>query len=571
MNPSFGRSVGLAAVLVLVFSVGRATAPSASLAQNDPPPAWQLGNTAAPQRPGAPEAPLAQNTSGFTYQGQLRKNGAPVSAACNASFRLYDAATGGAQLGGTVTSATLQVAQGLFTIPLDFGWVFNGEARWLETAIGCGEAQSTLAPRTPLRPAPYAFALPGLRTVPGDVIAGQPTMNVIGGIVTGSVSSAISSNSYHSAILGGYVNRIDGASPFSAIGGGEGNRIATSSGYSAIDGGSNNAVGGTSSYAAIGAGSFNVITQNSAYSAIGGGYGNRVESLSFYSAIGGGDGNSVQRNSRHASIGGGLGNAIGFTTTHATISGGNFNEITRTSGYGAIGGGGRNRIDYLSDYGNIGGGYDNSIDQSSSVGTIGGGESNRIRYNSIHSVIGGGYGNVISSSIRGTIGGGYGNVITATSFGTIPGGYQAKARSYGEQAYATGGFNGVPGSAQTSVYVLRNTTIGAVTSTLYLDGAASEIDLVPGRAYVFEIQVIGVEDGPGSLLEAFRIEGAAYYAGVICPCVVGVVKTVIWSNFSGMDVVVGDPTQPKLRIRAKGTAGNNVRWVATVRTTEVSW
>ncbi len=145
-----------------------------------------------PSNPTSPSAPLTQNGSASAYQGQHRKSGAPVNTSCNASFKLFDSATGGAQVGGTVTSATLQVANGLFTVPLDFGCNFDGEARWLETTIGCGaDPQASLAPRTALRPAPYAFALPGFYARPNatspNIIGGYTenfiSLTVVGGVI----------------------------------------------------------------------------------------------------------------------------------------------------------------------------------------------------------------------------------------------------------------------------------------------------------------------------------------------------------------------------------------------------
>ncbi len=208
-----------------------------------------------PANPVSPASPLAQNGSAFTYQGQLRKNGAPVNASCNASFGLFDSPTGGAQVGGTVTSATLQVANGLFTIPLDFGWNFTGEARWLETAIGCGEAQSTLTPRTALRPAPYAFALPGMRTVPGDNDGGgNPTMNVIGGVVSGAISNTISPDSFNSVVAGGSGNVISGTATYGVIGGGNLNHVEVGN-AAAIGGGARNTA--RNWYATVGGGDSN--------------------------------------------------------------------------------------------------------------------------------------------------------------------------------------------------------------------------------------------------------------------------------------------------------------------------
>ena len=106
---------------------------------------------------------LAQDivTTVFTYQGELRQSGAPVSTAVDIRFRLYDAATLGAQVGPQLV-ATLTPVTGRFTTDLDFGAVFAGQNRWLEIDVRPvgGTAFTTLTPRQPLRAAPNAvFAL----------------------------------------------------------------------------------------------------------------------------------------------------------------------------------------------------------------------------------------------------------------------------------------------------------------------------------------------------------------------------------------------------------------------------
>ncbi|MHC4698587.1 MAG: hypothetical protein ACYTFA_17790 [Planctomycetota bacterium] len=96
----------------------------------------------------------------FTYQGQLKQAGVPVNGAADFVFRLWDAETGGAMV-GSVDPDSVNVVDGLFTVQLDFGaGAFNGDARWLEIEVefpsGAGN-WTTLAPRQPLTPAPYAM------------------------------------------------------------------------------------------------------------------------------------------------------------------------------------------------------------------------------------------------------------------------------------------------------------------------------------------------------------------------------------------------------------------------------
>ncbi len=110
------------------------------------------------------ESPGA-NTA-FTYQGRLTRGRAPVTEACNARFKLFDAETGGHQIGSTQT-ATIHPQGGLFTVQLDFGdSPFDGNARWLDIAVQCpGDASWVALGRTPITAAPYAlYALKAAKT-----------------------------------------------------------------------------------------------------------------------------------------------------------------------------------------------------------------------------------------------------------------------------------------------------------------------------------------------------------------------------------------------------------------------
>ncbi len=112
---------------------------------------------------GQAQGPVPQGIVGtaFTYQGQLKQNGLPVSGTCDFRFSLWDAETDGSQVGATLEQSTVAVSRGLFTVLLDFGpYAFNGDARYLGIDVRCpaGAGDYTpLAPRQALTPAPYAI------------------------------------------------------------------------------------------------------------------------------------------------------------------------------------------------------------------------------------------------------------------------------------------------------------------------------------------------------------------------------------------------------------------------------
>lgn len=101
-------------------------------------------------------APLG---TGFTYQGKLQKDGAPYTGTADLLFRLHDDIAAGDQIGADVSLAGVTVTEGLFTVDLDFGNVFDGTALWLAVHV-LTEADpdyTALEPRQLLAAAPYAL------------------------------------------------------------------------------------------------------------------------------------------------------------------------------------------------------------------------------------------------------------------------------------------------------------------------------------------------------------------------------------------------------------------------------
>jgi hypothetical protein len=218
-----------------------------------------------------PIEPQAITGTGFTYQGQLRTSSGLVNGTCDLQFALWDAATGGTQLGAVQIITGVAVSNGTFTVQLNgsnqFGPnAFNGQARWLQIAVKCGGDAGFIAlnPRQAITVTPYALALPGLRTEQN-----ASTNNIIGGHESNSVSSGVyaatiagggyTSESHlitdnYGTIGGGYRNQAGNNSGSSSdalgatVAGGHNNQAQGS--YSAIPGGQNNIAAGSHSFAA---------------------------------------------------------------------------------------------------------------------------------------------------------------------------------------------------------------------------------------------------------------------------------------------------------------------------------
>ena len=100
-------------------------------------------------------------TTAFTYQGRLTLNGNSPSGNLDLTFKLFDDAAAGNQIGNTLTNLNLSVSNGLVTVSLDFGGgAFPGADRWLQIGVrtnGSSDNFTTLSPRQPLTPTPYAM------------------------------------------------------------------------------------------------------------------------------------------------------------------------------------------------------------------------------------------------------------------------------------------------------------------------------------------------------------------------------------------------------------------------------
>ena len=154
-------------------------------------------------------------TSAFTYQGKLTDMSAPANGQYDFTFRLFDAATNGEQIGtnaacnGGVPATgadavcdNIQVTGGIFTVNLNFGAnaFSNGAPRFLEISVRAGAstgAYTLLSPRQQVTSAP--FSIKSLSADSADALSSACVLCVtdgqIGSIdgskVTGTVANAV--------------------------------------------------------------------------------------------------------------------------------------------------------------------------------------------------------------------------------------------------------------------------------------------------------------------------------------------------------------------------------------------
>ncbi len=120
------------------------------------------------RRPSPPRLPI---------QGELTSAGSPAAGTYDIRFRLFDAPSGGNQIGSTLCSDNLAVTSGRFAATLDFGaTAFSGQQRYLEievrqdSGLDCSDdsGYTPLTPRQELTAAPYATFAASAATLDGQ-------------------------------------------------------------------------------------------------------------------------------------------------------------------------------------------------------------------------------------------------------------------------------------------------------------------------------------------------------------------------------------------------------------------
>ncbi len=184
--------------------------------------------------------------------------------------------------------------------------------------------------------------------------------------------------------------------------------------------------------------------------------------------------------------------------------------------------------------------------------------------------------NAASSLILSTADSVYATSNAAAATNSVVIGFGATANIKGQVAYACGVF-AAAADAQTGTFVLRRATTDATATVLTTDNSApgtdDQIILPNNSAYAFTGTVVARQQASGGTASAawkieglIRREGSAGTTTLVASTVTAIDNTPGWTL-----ALSADTTNGGLKIEATGAAATNIRWVATVQTSEVTY
>jgi len=168
---------------------------------------------------------------------------------------------------------------------------------------------------------------------------------------------------------------------------------------------------------------------------------------------------------------------------------------------------------------------------------------------------------------------------TASGNYSVTLGNQAVALQQSKMSFSAGRFTG-DGDAQTGTFVLRSDTTDATAEALTTSngtaGTTNQIILPNNSAYSFSGTIIARESATdGSDYASWEVKGALLRDANAASTVLGngiVNKLYATSGASTWAVALSaDTTNGGLKVEVTGAAATNIRWVATVNTSEVTY
>lgn len=139
--------------------------------------------------------------------------------------------------------------------------------------------------------------------------------------------------------------------------------------------------------------------------------------------------------------------------------------------------------------------------------------------------------------------------------------------SFGNGNFATAG------DAVSKQYILRQTTTNATLTEMFLDGTSARMTLANNTTWKFQVNIVGRCTTTANNRIAITLDGCIDQAGTAASTVVvgSVMKTIVAKDVASWDANAdADITNGALRIQVTGETAKTIKWVAFVRTVEVT-
>ena len=155
-------------------------------------------------------------------------------------------------------------------------------------------------------------------------------------------------------------------------------------------------------------------------------------------------------------------------------------------------------------------------------------------------------------------------------------GSRARANQIGKFAFANGRFS-VAGDVQSGTFILRSDTTDATAEALTTNNSTAsttnQIILPNNSAYAFHGTIVARQQASGGTASAaWKIEGLIRREGSAGTTVLVNSATTVLDNTPSWGLALSaDTTNGGLAITVTGAASTNIRWVATIHTSEVTY
>jgi len=160
----------------------------------------------------------------------------------------------------------------------------------------------------------------------------------------------------------------------------------------------------------------------------------------------------------------------------------------------------------------------------------------------------------------------------ASGYSSFAHGSNSKAAERGKKSFASGQFSAV-GDAQGGQFILRVSTTDATPTVLTADNGSglnnSQIIAANDTCITFDGTITAMQNGAQSYA-SWRIEGLLVNDGGTTTLANSAITVIQNSSSWGM-ALSADNTNNALSITGTGEASHNIRWVANIRTTEVTY